>query len=386
MVNLFIRMRLFGFCLGLLLLASLRPACADTYLRFTTNLGNIDVDLFSSTPNTVANFMSYVNSGAYDNLIINRSVLGFVLQTGAFNLASGSIAAVPLDRNYTTAPLNSEAGISNTRGTLAMALSTGPNSGTNEWFFNEVDNSTILNGASDGGPFTVFGQVMNTSSLSVMDAISNVPVFLPPDDNPFITPAEYAADPNAPNNNPPGPSPDDFAFGRVPLVNYVLGSDADPNPVFASNLIVISSITTLSAPQTFTTWQTANFTTSQQSMPSFIAAAATPFNDGIPTLLKFVCDINPSVPMTGANRVNLPILGTTTISGTQYVTLTYHQRNELVGVNVNVETSPDLQTWTTVSNPTFVQTGTDAAGDPIEQVRVAATGTGQFLRLNVIQP
>ena len=45
-----------------------------------------------------------------------------------------------------------------------------------------------------------------------------------------------------------------------------------------------------------------------------------------------------------------------------------------------------MKTWTTVSNPTIVQTGTDSAGDPIEQVQVPATGSAQFIRLNVIQP
>ena len=76
-----IRYFIFSCIWGVLLLASLRPACADTYVRFNTNLGNIDVQLFSAqgeTPNTVTNFMSYVTSGAYTNVIINRSVFQFL--------------------------------------------------------------------------------------------------------------------------------------------------------------------------------------------------------------------------------------------------------------------------------------------------------------------
>jgi hypothetical protein len=57
-----------------------------------------------------------------------------------------------------------------------------------------------------------------------------------------------------------------------------------------------------------------------------------------------------------------------------------------VGVTVNVLTSPDLQVWTTVTNPIFAQIGTDSSNDPIMQVQVPITGTKQFIRLNVTQP
>ncbi len=66
---------------------------------------------------------------------------------------------------------------SNVRGTLALALSTGPNSGTISWFFNLVDNNNAsaqnnLDQAAGGGPFTVFGVIANSSSLAVMDSIA----------------------------------------------------------------------------------------------------------------------------------------------------------------------------------------------------------------------
>jgi hypothetical protein len=104
-------------------------------------------------------------------------------------------------------------------------------------------------------------------------------------------------------------------------------------------------------------------------------------------LLKYLCDINPTGAMSAADRVKLPTVGTTSIGGSPYLTLTYHQYTALIGVTVNVQTSPDLKTWTTLTNPAFVQTGTDSStGDPILQIQVAETGTKEFIRLNVTQP
>jgi hypothetical protein len=155
--------------------------------------------------------------------------------------------------------------------------------------------------------------------------------------------------------------------------------------LLAQNLVTINSITLLTV-QDFPAWQTAKFTTPQQNTPGFTASTTIPWNDGIPNLLKYLCDINPSVPMSAADRAKLPTAGTTKIGTTRYMTLTYHQNTALVGVTVNVLTSPDLQVWTTVTNPIFAQIGTDSSNDPIMQVQVPITGTKQFIRLNVTQP
>jgi len=98
----------------------------------------------------------------------------------------------------------------------------------------------------------------------------------------------------------------------------------------------------------------------------------------------------------------LPVAGTTTIaapaqikpalaganlttSGTTYLTLTYRQYALGTGISMNVQTSPDLQTWTTITNPTIIQTGTDPnSDDPIMQAQVPINGSRQFIRLNVI--
>jgi uncharacterized protein (TIGR03437 family) len=147
---------------------------------FNTSLGNINVTLRPDVvPNTVANFLSYVNSGSYTSIILERSVPGFVLQGGGWQLVSGTPTAVTAN-----SALNSECpvmpngvpacGLSNVRGTLAMAKVSGePNSATDEWFFNEENNSASLD--YQNGGYAVFGQIADAASLSVMDQLSALP-------------------------------------------------------------------------------------------------------------------------------------------------------------------------------------------------------------------
>jgi cyclophilin family peptidyl-prolyl cis-trans isomerase len=356
------RSRLLAPCLCLFLLATLRVACASLVYAspvtvvFNTNLGNITVKLLTTTPQTTANFLNYVDSGAYNDSIIHRSVPGFVIQGGGYFFLGNNLDAITAN-----AAVPSEAGTSNTRGTLAMALSTGPASGTNEWFFNLVDNSSSLDGTSDGGPFTVFGTIATTdsASLAIMDKIAGETV--------YDASSLFGSD-----------------FTNLPLINYdsTVGLEVQ-------NFVTINSITR-STVQNLSAWQTANF----PGQPATVSGpAAMPKNDGVPNLLKYLCDINPKVPMSAADHAKLPTGGTTSITAsgvtTQYVTLTYHQYALKTGITVSVQTSSDLQTWTTVSNPTIVAVGNDtttANNDPIFQVQVPATGTEQFLRLNVTQP
>jgi cyclophilin family peptidyl-prolyl cis-trans isomerase len=155
------------------LVASLAPraalaATAVTQVRLATSFGNINVQLLpQSAPKTVANFLSYVNSGAYDVSFFHRSVAGFVVQGGGYDIANNQITQIP-----SAAPVAGEGGVSNLRGTIAVALSSGPNSGTNQFFFNLVDNSQQLDGTAAGGPFTVFARVSDDASLAVMDNIA----------------------------------------------------------------------------------------------------------------------------------------------------------------------------------------------------------------------
>ena len=114
-----------------------------------------------------------------------------------------------------------------------------------------------------------------------------------------------------------------------------------------------------------------------------------PENDGVPALLKYLFDINPTVPMSAADREALPVEGITTFQGTDYLTLTFRQYSQLSQVIVYVQTSSDLKTWTTVSPPDiYRQVGTDQiTGDPIMQIGVRANGTNlQFVRIGLSQP
>ena len=150
-------------CWSLLLGESL---FANSVVRFSSNVGEIDMELFDTeTPLTVANFLSYANAGRYNQSIIHRSVPGFVIQGGGFGLNGNSVLPV-----VTNAAVQNEPGISNLRGTVAMAkLGNDPNSATSQWFINLEDNAENLD-AQNGG-FTVFGRVVG-NGMAVADRIA----------------------------------------------------------------------------------------------------------------------------------------------------------------------------------------------------------------------
>ncbi len=160
-------------------------------VRLTTTLGPIDIALYDQrTPLTVANFKNYVDSGRYFTtdpttnqiapLFWHRSVPGFVIQSGGFFATvdpSNSTDVAPTQVQAFAAVPN-EPGISNERGTIAMAkLGTDPNSATSQWYINLADNGGPPNNLDtvDGG-FTVFGRILG-DGMAVADAIAAVPTF-----------------------------------------------------------------------------------------------------------------------------------------------------------------------------------------------------------------
>jgi len=159
--------RLICFSMAILLSG---PAFA-TNVIMQTPFGAVEIELFDEeTPETVANFLKYVNDGDYVNSFIHRSDPGFVVQGGGFTFVDGTFVSIPTDP-----PVINEPGISNLRGTLAMAKVSGdPNSATSQWFFNLADNSANLDNTNGG--FTVFGQV-NGDGMDVIDQIAALQVW-----------------------------------------------------------------------------------------------------------------------------------------------------------------------------------------------------------------
>ena len=157
------RVLLLALCACLLVTEGL---LANSVVRFSSNVGDIDMELFDTeTPLTVTNFLSYVNAGRYNQSFIHRSVPGFVIQGGGFGLNGTTVLPVP-----TNAAVPNEPGISNLRGTVAMAkLGLSPDSATSQWFINLKDNSENLD-AQNGG-FTVFGRVLG-NGMAVADRIA----------------------------------------------------------------------------------------------------------------------------------------------------------------------------------------------------------------------
>lgn len=137
-------------------------------VRFQSVLGNIFVELFeNSKPITTTNFLRYADNNLYDNTIIHRSVPGFVIQGGGFEFPG-------LEAINTFGSIQNEPGISNTRGTIAMAkLGGDPNSATSQWFFNLGNNASNLD--NQNGGFTVFGRVLG-DGMSIADAIAALPI------------------------------------------------------------------------------------------------------------------------------------------------------------------------------------------------------------------
>jgi hypothetical protein len=146
----------------------------------------------------------------------------------------------------------------------------------------------------------------------------------------------------------------------------------------------------------FSAWagQPGYFTTQELNTPSISGPSATPENDGVPNLLKYLFDINPTIPMAATDYAALPVVGAASNGGTSYITLTYRQLTGQPGVTVAVQISPNLQAWTTLTQSstatattyTLQQVGTDSnTKDPIMQVETLFTGSKQFIRLSVSQ-
>lgn len=140
-----------------------------------TTLGNIVVKLDAEkAPKTVANFVGYAKSGFYNGTIFHRVIDGFMIQGGGYT--------PDMQEKPTKAPipLESRNGLSNRRGTIAMARTPEPNSATAQFFINVKDNLFLDQAnASDGNGYAVFGQVVK--GMDVVDKIRQVATHHPGD-------------------------------------------------------------------------------------------------------------------------------------------------------------------------------------------------------------
>ena len=134
-----------------------------------TSAGTISMALNpEAAPVTVGNFLSYVNQGYYRSTLFHRVISGFVIQGGGYTTGverkAGQASPIVLESNK---------GLSNLRGTVAMARTSVANSATSEFFINLVDN-TFLDYRNEGNPgYAVFGKV--TQGQDVVDAIGAKP-------------------------------------------------------------------------------------------------------------------------------------------------------------------------------------------------------------------
>lgn len=146
-----------------------RLLASNPIVTVDTNFGNFQIELFPSVaPQTVSNFLTYVNDGAYNDTIFHRSVPGFVEQTGGYLSASNTFSGntsqfTPITTNP---PIPLEYNLPNTLGTVAMARDSGVNTATSQWFVNLADNTQRL-GPSNGGGYAVFGQIIGNGLLTI---------------------------------------------------------------------------------------------------------------------------------------------------------------------------------------------------------------------------
>ncbi len=134
-----------------------------------TTQGGIVLELFADkAPQTVQNFMRYIENGFYNGTIFHRVIPDFMIQGGGFSK--------DMVKKPTMAPIQNEAhnGVKNERGTIAMARTRDPHSATAQFFINTVDNDFLnfKNETISGWGYVVFGKVVK--GMPVLDAISKV--------------------------------------------------------------------------------------------------------------------------------------------------------------------------------------------------------------------
>jgi len=146
-----------------------RAGAENPKVELDTSKGKIVLELFADkAPDTVANFLAYVDAQFYDGTIFHRVIPGFMIQGGGFT--------AEMQQKPTGAPVNNEADnqLKNVRGSIAMARTSDPHSATAQFFINLADNDFLNHTAKTGKGwgYAVFGEV--TAGMEVVDAIAGV--------------------------------------------------------------------------------------------------------------------------------------------------------------------------------------------------------------------
>ena len=142
-------------------------AIPQPQVTMLTSMGTVVLELDpSAAPATVDNFLSYVHAGFYSGTLFHRVIPGFVVQGGGF-----TAGLVPL---ATAAPIRLESnnGLFNTRGAIAMARTGAPDSATSQFFINLADNTSLDYQNATNPGYAVFGKVVQ--GMDVVDAIGAV--------------------------------------------------------------------------------------------------------------------------------------------------------------------------------------------------------------------
>jgi peptidyl-prolyl cis-trans isomerase A (cyclophilin A) len=138
-------------------------------VKLATSMGDIVIELDAAkAPKSVDNFLQYVKAGHYDGTVFHRVIDNFMIQGG------GMTADLKQKPTRPPIPLESRNGLTNVRGSVAMARTSDPNSATSQFFISVKDNAFLdAANARDGNGYTVFGKVV--SGMDVVDKIRAVP-------------------------------------------------------------------------------------------------------------------------------------------------------------------------------------------------------------------
>ncbi len=376
------------------------PGVVGPVARFQTVFGSFDIELLpSAAPQHVANFSTYAAEGVYDNTFFHRVAYFEAVDQPSILQGGGYYVNPNLDSTPKLPPVPLEYQLPNSRGTLAAARTSDPNSATSEWYFNTRDNSDILGPANDGYGYTVFARVLGTG-MAVVDAIANLPLYnigSPFTSLPLRDVAQGQAQLFLSNlvplqivrEIPLYPSSD----GEAAMLGFLAVSDtpavataqADGRtlrvtpvaPGFATitlttgdvrgNLAQTTLAVTVLSPVPYVAWRQTNFATLADAGDA--ASSADPDADGLPNLLEYALGQDPRTPsVDGAPAV---------ARNDQLLSLTFPAPR--ADLDYLVETTGALgSAWTTAG---VTQSAPDANGRVSASVAVGESP--RFLRLRV---